>query len=583
MNGNSVETLVICGANPVYTAPADLAFERALHKVPVKVHHGLYVDETAVACDWHIPASHALEEWGDLRSFDGTLSLQQPCVAPLYGGRSTAEMMAALNGDVTSSARELLLASWRAQHSEVETFIDETLRRGFVADSAFAPASPALRSDLAQLIQSVATGSGDDSFAREWTGDDVELVFVPDPRIRDGSFANNPWLQELPSPLSQLTWGNAALIAPALATRLGVANEDEIELRVGERSIEVPAWIMPGMPDRSVSLALGHGRTQAGNVGNGHGVDAYRIRTSKAPWNALHIGVEKTGRRQPLACVQTHHSMEGRDIVRLYSAAEADHCTPEHCGTPNYRQQRTLYDSPPTRSYAWAMSIDLTACIGCGTCTIACQAENNIPTVGFDEVRRGREMHWIRVDRYYEGAIAAPRVLFQPVPCMQCEHAPCEVVCPVGASVHDAQGINVQVYNRCVGTRFCSNNCPYKVRRFNFFQYAQDTPARNAQRNPEVTVRMRGVMEKCNYCLQRITTAKIAADRDGRQLRDGDVITACQAACPTRAIVFGDLNDPASEVNRHKDSPLTYALLAELNTRPRTTYLARVINVAGDR
>jgi len=337
---------------------------------------------------------------------------------------------------------------------------------------------------------------------------------------------------------------------------------------------------MPGMPDGSITLSLGYGRRHAGAVGNGRGFDVYPLRPSDATWIAEQASITRTDRRYALASAQTHHDMQGRDLVRTFTVTQAATCTSTACGTPHYRSARTLYDSPPQGPYAWAMSIDLSACIGCGTCTIACQAENNIPVVGKDEVRNSREMHWIRVDRYYAGRVEDPSTVFQPVPCMQCEHAPCEVVCPVEASVHDAQGINVQVYNRCVGTRFCSNNCPYKVRRFNFLAYAKDLPGLAAQRNPEVTVRMRGVMEKCNYCLQRITTAKIDADREGRTLRDGDVVTACQAACPTRAIVFGDLNDAASEVNARKRSQLDYALLVELNTRPRTTYLARVINPA---
>jgi molybdopterin-containing oxidoreductase family iron-sulfur binding subunit len=411
-------------------------------------------------------------------------------------------------------------------------------------------------------------------------GDSLELVFAPDPRIADGRHANNAWLQELPKPLSQLAWDNAALIAPSLAQRLGIDNEDVIELRVGTRNITAPAWVMPGAPETSVTLALGYGRSRAGAVGSGLGANAYALRTSDAAWLAQNLTIAATGARHPLACAQTHGRMEGRDIIRSYTAAQAAACTAEKCGTPGYRDARTLYDSPPTGPYAWAMSIDLSSCIGCGACTIACQAENNIPVVGRDEMMNGREMHWIRVDRYYDGPVRNPRTVFQPVPCMQCEHAPCEVVCPVEASVHDAQGINVQVYNRCVGTRFCSNNCPYKVRRFNFLQYSKDTPALAAQRNPEVTVRMRGVMEKCNYCLQRITTAKIAADRDGRSLRDGDIVTACQAVCPTRAIVFGDLHDRESAVSRRKQSPLDYALLADLNTRPRTTYLVHITNAS---
>jgi len=573
MNGGAIDALLILGANPVYTAPADLAFASALAKVPFKVHHGLYVDETADRCDWHVPAAHPLECFGDLRAFDGTLALQQPGIAPLYDGKSAHELLAALAGDTTRGNRELVEAYWqRERASDFAAFNDRALREGIVDGSTPEPINVALRGDLAAVLAK-ATPSQPPRAA-----DDIEIVFVADPRIGDGRHANNAWLQELPKPLSQLAWDNAALIAPALARRYGMENEDIVEIRVGGRRIEVAAWLMPGVPERSITLALGFGRTRAGHVGNGHGVDAYAIRTSDAPWFAGGVAITRTGRKHALACAQTHHAMEGRDIVRTFTLGEAQACTPDECGTPRYRNERTLYETPPTGPYAWAMSIDLSSCIGCGACTIACQAENNIPVVGKAEMRNGREMHWIRVDRYYEGDIADARALFQPVPCMQCEHAPCEVVCPVEASVHDAQGINVQVYNRCVGTRFCSNNCPYKVRRFNFFQYTDDVPGLDSQRNPEVTVRMRGVMEKCNYCLQRITNAKIAADVEGRRLRDGEVVTACQAACPARAIVFGDLADAQSEVNRRKSSPLDYALLAELNTRPRTTYLARVTN-----
>ena len=568
MRRGEVAALVMTGVNPVYTAPVDLGFADALARVAFKAHHGLYLDETAALCDWHVPAAHELESWGDVRSLDGTVALQQPCIAPVYGGKTALELLAAVAGDIATPARELVRGTWSASHpSDLDAFFDGALRAGLVADSAFAAKQPALRREAASAPSDAAASA-----------DDIELVFAPDPRTGDGSYANNAWLQELPKPLSQLTWDNAALMAPALVQRLGIAAGDVVELRLGGRTVSAPAWPMPGMPDRSVSLALGYGRHAAGEVGNGRGTDAYALRASDAPWIAHGLAIARTGRRHALASAQTHHSMEGRDIIRVHTLAEADACTAEACGTPHATDERTLYASPPTGPYAWAMSIDLSACIGCGACTIACQAENNIPVVGRDEVLNGREMHWIRVDRYYEGEIERPRALFQPVPCMQCEHAPCEVVCPVEASVHDAQGINVQVYNRCVGTRFCSNNCPYKVRRFNFLQYSKDVPGLDAQRNPEVTVRMRGVMEKCNYCLQRITTAKIAADRDNRRLRDGEVVTACQAVCPTRAIVFGDLADPGSEVNRRKRSPLDYTLLAELNTRPRTTYLARITN-----
>jgi molybdopterin-containing oxidoreductase family iron-sulfur binding subunit len=567
MHEGRVDALVVVGANPVYTAPVDLEFASALRSVPFKVHHGLYYDETARRCDWHIPAAHPLESWGDARAYDGTASLQQPGIAPLYGSRSVHELLAALAGEGTTSDRERVRAFWRhGREQGFDAWFTRALQEGVIAGTSPAPQRPALRRDLPP--PSAAADA------------EIELVFAPDSRIGDGRWANHAWLQELPKPLSQLTWDNAALLAPGLAKELGIANEDVIELRLGGHAAEAPAWVMPGMPSRSVTIALGFGRPHAGRVGTGVGVDAYALRTGAAPWFAPQLSIRVTGRRHELACTQTHSRMEGRDLVRWYSADQAAACKPESCGTPDYRRERSLYRSPDLGPYAWALSIDLSSCIGCGACTIACQAENNIPVVGRDEVRNGREMHWIRVDRYYEGSVDNPHVAFQPVPCMQCEHAPCELVCPVEASVHDAQGINVQVYNRCVGTRFCSNNCPYKVRRFNFLQYTRDEPLLNAQRNPQVTVRMRGVMEKCNYCLQRITTARIDADREGRELHDGDVVTACAAACPTRAIVFGDLNDPASEVTRRKRSPLDYALLAELNTRPRTTYLARVTNPA---
>jgi molybdopterin-containing oxidoreductase family iron-sulfur binding subunit len=568
MSAGEVNTLLVCGANPSYSAPADIPFEAALTKVPLSVHHGLYVDETALGCRWHVPAAHALESWGDLRSFDGTVALQQPCIAPLYSGKTAHELVAALSGDLAGSARDLVLGYWTAQLAiDRGASLDEYLRSGVVSGSARPERSARLSATLGLPVPTPRKAS------------DIELVFMPDPRAGDGAWANNAWLQELPKPVTQLTWDNAALMSPALARRLAVANEDVVELRAGERVVRAPVWIVPGMPDASVTLSLGYGRTASGQVADGRGANAYALRTSDAAWIAAGVAVTRTSARQPLACTQTHNTMEGRDIVRLYPLAEAEACAGDGCDARRRAQtQPTLYDSPPMGPLAWAMSVDLSSCIGCGACTIACQAENNIPVVGADEVRNGREMHWIRVDRYYAGPVENPRTVFQPVPCMQCEHAPCEVVCPVEASVHDAQGINVQVYNRCVGTRFCSNNCPYKVRRFNFLQYSDDVPGLDAQRNPEVTVRMRGVMEKCNYCLQRITTAKIAADREGRALRDGEVVTACQAVCPTRAIAFGDLALEDSEVKRRKSSPLDYALLAELNTRPRTTYLARIVN-----
>ncbi|MGA9420814.1 MAG: 4Fe-4S dicluster domain-containing protein, partial [Rhodanobacteraceae bacterium] len=408
----------------------------------------------------------------------------------------------------------------------------------------------------------------------------LELLFRPDPTIGTGEWANNGWLQELPKPMTQLTWDNAALVSPALAAERKLANGDMVELRLDNRTLKAAVWIVPGQAARSVTLHLGYGRRRAGHVGDGQGFDAYALRTSAAPWSEAGLQLRRTGERHDLAGTQHHFHMEGRDLLRVGNLAEyLDDPQFASAGDRWSEPTPSLYPDVAPGEYAWGMSIDLNACIGCKACTIACQSENNIPVVGKDQVSRGREMQWIRVDRYFEGQAENPRSYHQPVPCMMCEHAPCEVVCPVGATLHDSEGLNLQVYNRCVGTRFCSNNCPYKVRRFNFLQYADDsTETLKAQRNPEVSVRRRGVMEKCTYCIQRIESAHITADRENRRIRDGEVLTACQAACPTQAIRFGDIADPQSQVSQAKASPRNYAMLGELGTRPRTSYLARLRN-----
>jgi molybdopterin-containing oxidoreductase family iron-sulfur binding subunit len=401
----------------------------------------------------------------------------------------------------------------------------------------------------------------------------VDVVFRPDETVRDGRFANNAWLQELPKPFTKLTWDNAALIAPQTAARLGVSDGDVVDIRLGGRQLAAPVWRLPGQAPDTITLPLGYGRRQAGRFGTGSGFDAHALRTSATPWLASGAVLQPTGRRLVLATTQHHQRMEGGEPLRtatLASYQAADGELVEQPALPS------LYPPWPRAEHAWGMSIDLNACIGCGVCTLACQAENNIPSVGKAQVHRGREMHWIRVDRYFAGPPEAPHILFQPVPCMHCEDAPCEIVCPVGATLHDAEGLNLQVYNRCVGTRFCSNNCPYKVRRFNFLKYAGNFA--EAQRNPQVTVRMRGVMEKCSYCLQRINAARIQAQTNGRMLQDGDVITACQGACPTQAIVFGDLNLADSQVVQAQASGRSYQLLHALGTRPRTTYRVRLSN-----
>ncbi|HEY6453496.1 MAG TPA: TAT-variant-translocated molybdopterin oxidoreductase [Steroidobacteraceae bacterium] len=571
MHGGSVDTLLILDANPAYDAPADLQFGDVLQRVPHVWHLGLYLDETGALAEWHLPQAHQLEAWSDARSFEGTASIAQPLIAPLYGGRSAHQILAALLGEEDArDGRELVRRQWQRQLPD-EASWNAALRAGMIADTAFATRSPPAAPDVTRSA-TVPPLAGDESA--------FELLFRPDPTIGDGRWANNGWLQELPKPLSQLTWDNAAWISPLVAARYALGNGDVVELKIAGRSLQVPVWIMPGQAAHSVTLHLGYGRRRAGRVGDGQGVDAYALRTSSAPWAASGLQLRKTGARYELAGTQHHFNMEGRDLLRVETLE--DYRRDPHFATAAGAEAGTppsLYPDYPPGEYAWGMSIDLNACIGCKACTIACQAENNIPVVGRDQVRRGREMHWIRVDRYYEGSPESPRTYSQPVPCMMCEHAPCEVVCPVDATVHDAEGLNVQVYNRCVGTRFCSNNCPYKVRRFNFLQYTdQSADTLAAQRNPEVTVRGRGVMEKCTYCIQRIESAHIEADKANRRLRDGEVLTACQAVCPTQAIRFGDIADAQTSVAHAKASPRNYVMLQELNTRPRTSYLARVRN-----
>ncbi|HEX4566125.1 MAG TPA: 4Fe-4S dicluster domain-containing protein, partial [Vicinamibacterales bacterium] len=417
-------------------------------------------------------------------------------------------------------------------------------------------------------------------------GSGVEIVFLPSPSLHDGRFANDAWLQELPDPLTKLTWDNPALVSPKTAGTLGVANEDVVKLEYGGRSLELPIWIQPGMADGVVAVTLGYGRSRAGRVGSRVGVDPFTVRSSKAPGFDSGATITRTGRTYSLSATQNHGSMEGRPLVRESTLAELG--APKREETPGRlgvfdedAQHFSLFkEHTYDKGHQWGMTIDLNACIGCNACMTACQSENNVPVVGKKQVANGREMHWVRVDRYFSGeGTENPEVVFQPVPCMQCEDAPCEQVCPVAATVHDAQGLNVMVYNRCIGTRYCSNNCPYKVRRFNFFNYTKDTPdILKLAMNHDVTVRARGVMEKCTYCTQRINRSKLDAKLAGRELRDGDVKTACQQACPASAIEFGDIRDQSSRVAKAKADPRNYALLDELNTRPRTTYLAKVRN-----
>jgi MoCo/4Fe-4S cofactor protein with predicted Tat translocation signal len=571
MEAGVVDLLVILGGNPVYTAPADLHFAQHLVKVPLRVHLSLFDDETSALCHWHIPKTHFLESWGDIRAYDGTVTIIQPLIAPLYAGRSAHEVLAALLGQPDGRSYDIVRGYWRSQDAgeDFERFWRTALHDGRIAGTALEPRPvDGLRLTPADIEPTAPAPPG------------LELVFRPDPTIWDGSFANNGWLQELPKPLTKLTWDNAALISPNTAQRLGLATADLVELRYRGRSVHAPVWVMPGHADEAVTVSLGYGRWRAGRIGTGLGFNAYALRTSDTPWFGGGLEVHKTGRRYQLATTQGHFRMEGRNLVRAATLEEyLAHPGFAHALGHEPAPGQTLYPLWEYPGYAWGMAIDLSTCIGCSACVIACQAENNIPVVGKGEVARGREMHWLRIDRYYKGNLDVPETCYQPVLCMHCETAPCEVPCPVAATVHSHEGLNEMVYNRCVGTRYCSNNCPYKVRRFNFFQYADyDTPVLKLLQNPDVTVRSRGVMEKCTYCVQRINAGRSRAQQEGQPIRDGEVVTACQAACPTEAIIFGNINDPNSRVAKMKATPLNYGILTELNTRPRTTYLAQLRN-----
>jgi molybdopterin-containing oxidoreductase family iron-sulfur binding subunit len=573
MEAGKVEALIILGGNPAYTAPADLRFDAALAKVGLRVHLAEYEDETSALCHWHVPETHFLEAWGDARAFDGTVSLIQPLIAPLAAGRRSAlELMAVLLGQPQARGYDILREHWRGElrGQDFESAWRKALHDGVISGTALPVRSAGVRAGAAArqaAAQAAAPAAGT-----------LEVAFRPDPTVWDGRFANNAWLQELPKPVTKLTWDNAAYMSPATATRLGVESGDVVEIAHGGRSLRAPVAVQPGHAPDSVTLHLGYGRRRAGRVGTGLGANAYLLRTAAQPWVATGAQVRRTGERSELAATQMHHALAGRHHVRA-GTLEEYRKHPEFARELVHIPHANLYPEYPYEGYAWGMSIDLTACMACNACVVACQAENNIPVVGRDQVIRGREMHWLRIDSYYAGDPEDPAILAQPMLCQHCEKAPCEPVCPVAATSHSAEGLNDQIYNRCIGTRYCSNNCPYKVRRFNFLKYSEDQPLLRLVHNPDVTVRSRGVMEKCTYCVQRINAARIEAKREDRTIRDGDVVTACQAACPTGAIVFGNINDRASRVFQLKQAPQSYGVLAELNTQPRTSYLARIRNV----
>jgi molybdopterin-containing oxidoreductase family iron-sulfur binding subunit len=585
MRAGDVAALIVVGGNPVYTAPVDLQFSEAMNNVPFRVHLGLYDDETSAACHWHVPEAHFLESWSDARGYDGTVSIVQPLIAPLYGGKSAHELLAATSDRPERSAYDVVRAHWTAGKPatpEFEAAWRRWLHDGVIPNTAYAPRTISIAPGALAVAPQESARAG------------FDIAFRNDPSVLDGRFANNGWLQELPRPITKLTWDNAVLVSPATAAGLmgrrtesfggGEVVSDVVEIRHRGRTLRGPLFAVVGHADDCLTVHMGYGRTRGGRLSNGAGFDANAIRTADAPWVDAGAEVVRTGDRYSLACTQVHHLMEGRNLVRAVTREEFVRDPRSVHESPGIEQAPprtlTLYPDWEYEGYKWGMAIDVNACIGCNACMIGCQAENNIPIVGRDQVLRGREMHWIRVDSYYRGEEGNPETYFQPVPCMHCENAPCEPVCPVGATVHSHEGLNDMVYNRCVGTRYCSNNCPYKVRRFNFLLYQDwDTPSLKLARNPDVTVRSRGVMEKCTYCVQRINAAKIESEKEDRPVRDGEIVTACQQACPADAIVFGNLNDPDSRVARLQAEVRNYALLGELNTRPRTTYLAAVRNV----
>ena len=582
-----IDTLVITASNPVYGAPVDFKLAKLLERVPNSIYHALYEDETAAACKTIIPAAHPLESWGDLRATDGTTSIVQPLISPLWGAIQEADVLAAFIGEGDVGTHALLKRFWQAQGKTTTDFEGNWER--WLADGVVPGTAAAAETGLNVDGAAVAQGAGPVLAAAK---QGMEIAFASDPKVYDGRFANSVWMQELPHPITKLTWDNAAMISEATAKGLGLEDGDVVEISYRERHIEAPVLLVPGHADDVVTLPLGYGRTGGEKVASGLGFNAGALRTSDAPWFDRGVTLAKTDRKVEFSITQDHWTMapDGRtspppavdttvaEVLnphsKFYEEIGERRPNPEH-------PQPTIHDPVDysTQPYKWAMAIDLNKCTGCSACVVACQSENNINTVGKENVRKGREMQWIRIDRYYTGSFADPEVVNQPLGCVHCETAPCEYVCPVNATVHSDEGLNEMVYNRCIGTRYCSNNCPYKVRRFNFLNYIEDyTAAREMGMNPDVTVRTRGIMEKCTYCVQRIERKRIATRIEGRMILDGELETACQQGCPTRAIVFGSLNDANSKVSQLHADPRRYDLLFEIGTRPRTVHLARVRN-----
>jgi MoCo/4Fe-4S cofactor protein with predicted Tat translocation signal len=590
LNAGKVDWLVILNSNPIYTAPADLDFPSAFNNAKTVVHLGSHLDETGQVSHWHIPAAHGMEMWSDARSYDGTVSIVQPMIDPLFGGKSAHQILQALLNEPLKSPYQAVRETWQPTiKGDFEAGWRKALHDGWIENTAFDTTKTSAGFALKGQIPAPTPK------------DSLEIIFRPDPNVYDGRYANVGWLQELPKPLVNLSWDNAAIISGATLTKWGVEEDDIIEITVGAGKVKAPVIVAPGHPDNSITVYLGYGREFAGRVGGGQGFNAYLIRNTWAPFYATG-SMKKVAGKWGIAITKSHYqdhrgeaaggegdgnnSLEGdealgpRGIIRYATLAEWK----ENPGFANEGREKTnmgtsLFPNWVYRDNAWGLSVDMASCVGCNACIVACYAENNIAVVGKQQVRIGRDMQWLRIDTYYEGDLAAPKAHFQPMLCQQCENAPCEQVCPVGATVHTPEGLNMMVYNRCVGTRYCSNNCPYKVRRFNFLLYSDyETESLKLMRNPDVSVRSRGVMEKCSYCVQRIQEAKINADKENRAIRDGEIRTACQQACPAQVFTFGNINDKESQVAKLRADERTYQVLADINTRPRTTYVAPVVN-----
>ncbi len=584
-----VDSVICLDTNPVYDDPGEDGFLAALRKAKHSIHIGLYRDETAAACEWHAPLAHPLESWGDLRYSDGTISPIQPQIQPLFGAKTAIEYVSRFISPDRTSGYDEVRNTYKVLKGETgfEDKWRKSLNDGVVSGTKYRPVKATINHP--RLIASMA---GKPFPLPGSVRGRKEIVFRASASVYDGRFANNGWLQELPDPVTKLSWDNAAIISQTLAKELNVENQDVVRITADGHSVELPVWIMPGQADETITLELGFGRSHAGRVGNGVGSNVNPIFANTGFLATGKIFIEKTGKTLMLACTQDHHGLDNEklasdEIAKRLPTIVREATVEEYREDPNFAPETV--EHPPLKSLwdeqdysqgpQWGMTIDLNVCTGCNACTIACQSENNIPIVGKLQVSKGREMHWMRLDRYYKGDFDEPEMVVEPVACQQCENAPCEQVCPVGATTHTPDGLNAMAYNRCVGTRYCSNNCPYKVRRFNFYNYTKETPEIvKMAMNPDVTVRFRGVMEKCTYCVQRINRGRINAKNEHRDLVDGDIVSACQQTCPTDAIVFGDIRDPKSKVSRIKEQNRNYALLGEYNTKPRTTYLARLRN-----